>query len=1028
MLTLTENATALCLALTVRYISKEPTFADAEALAAGRIHLWSGWPELPFEDKLLIAQFLRFRPLELAQPKTLMEEVITLLNAKTPLFELVDTNRDIHIQHQILEKERFRLVAPLNPSCVVSELFDTVSNWRSDQLTIELPASGDIVLKQFLSAGYRIFSIPDEFRPYLATPGQALKLYNTPSLNNVSWITDDLAHLAEKLDKAENLHCSHKSSLIKLFGSDASVAAEAGKFYRVNAPTGAGKSVVMLLMALDAARRGHKVTIAVPSLVDVQNMVAALTNSAQSLGEVITITPLHSQSRIAEMATPYFVEHDTDHPYNYTCLLDAFSSDGSVSPPGEEPCFNLNLSIWNSRSGEERSRRVNHCPFIFKCGKTEMLDRALAADIVVVNHHSLLSGSTRIPLSDKTINTGVRSVVEILLKRSQTFLVDEVDGLLQTAISCSVFELELGNQHTTNLLGKLRRHVEFPNKPIHGLKRSSHIRVSWALAYCTLMVSELLNLHHSGYFEWPKKETTWPMADDGLLTKKLGIDQKSLNDLFDYHQTVPDQLRALQNNLAYWARSDGNQAPESMALELQQIVDDLARFGYMAKGSKPKERQKMKSSLILRGRLSFLEQQLRNLQRDLPVLVRANIDHALEVQQALKGPEPITPTPNGPLHRTVYGFKRKESNKGESTLDVVAMRGDPHRTLLALPQLTALSFANVERLFIGFSATAFFPGASSFDLPATNLIDVPDMPGQMSFENVNVTTAVSGASLHERGERIRLLARELWPWLKARLAKLLSDPQTINRARLLLVTSSDADAEELASALYGLVGGPREDVLLVRGSDTDIGAHRLPDNQKIKYDELASLTLGPHASKTILVSSIFPMARGHNIVNTNSESALGGIVVCVRPLPSSDRPGNNLAHICYETGKSISASFSPGDGVIAERRLANNILFNIRNSSPAFSLQPSNIRHYTVMNILVTLTQLMGRARRGGTEVTCYLADAAFFDGKTTWANLLEETVKRLKENGDWIQFAHHHAALSAAITKYLDYTKMETK
>ena len=79
-----------------------------------------------------------------------------------------------------------------------------------------------------------------------------------------------------------------------------------------------------------------------------------------------------------------------------------------------------------------------------------MLDRALAADIVVVNHHSLLSGSTRIPLSDKTINTGVRSVVEILLKRSQTFLVDEVDGLLQTAISCGVFELELGNQHTTN--------------------------------------------------------------------------------------------------------------------------------------------------------------------------------------------------------------------------------------------------------------------------------------------------------------------------------------------------------------------------------------------------------------------------------------------------------------------------------------------------------------------------------------------------------------------------------------------------
>ncbi|MGL6353970.1 hypothetical protein ACSZMT_09135 [Aeromonas veronii] len=456
-------------------------------------------------------------------------------------------------------------------------------------------------------------------------------------------------------------------------------------------------------------------------------------------------------------------------------------------------------------------------------------------------------------------------------------------------------------------------------------------------------------------------------------------------------------------------------------MELQLILDELADLGKFAKGSKPKERQKMKASLILRGRLSFLEQQLRNLQRDLPVLVRANVDYALDVQQALKGPEPVTPTPNGPLHRTVYGFKRKELSRDESTLDVVAMRGDPHRTLLALPELTALSFAGVERLFIGFSATAFFPGASSFDLPAINLIDVPDMPGHMRFENVNVTTAVSGASLYERGERIRALSKELWPWLMSRLAKLRSDARTANRARLLLVTSSDTDAEELASALYGLMDGPGKQVLLVRGSDTDVGAHRLPDDQIISYADLASFTQGPHATKSILVSSIFPMARGHNIVNSNSESAIGGIVVCVRPLPSSDRPGNNLAHICYETGNTISASFKPGEGVIAERRLANGILFSIRSSSPAFSQQPSNIRHYTVMNILVTLTQLMGRARRGGTEVTCYFADAAFFDGKTTWAKLLNESVKRLKDSGEWTQFSRHHAALATAIKKYIE-------
>ena len=1026
MESLMEKATSLCLALTVRYISNTPMFADAIALAAGRLHLWSGWAMLPSSDKLLLAKFLRYRPTELAQPKTLLEEVSALLSTNTPLFELV--NIGTGTPDQIQEKDRYRLVPPLDPARVAAELLDAVSNWRSDRQTEEIPNNGDIILKQFLSDGFRVFLIPDSFRPYLAQPKESLKTQISPNTQKIQWSVDDLTDLAERLDSSSCLHNSHKSSLVKLLSEDKGIIAQPGKFYRVNAPTGTGKSVVMLLMALDAARRGHKVTIAVPSLVDVQNMVSALTTSSRVQGKTITIAPLHSQSRIAEMATTYFMDRNSGHPYDYSCLLDAFVSDGSVSAPGKEPCFNLTLPVLSRRSGEEKARRLNHCPFLFRCGKTSMLAQALEADIVVVNHHSLLSGSTRIPLSDDTPSSGVRSVIDILLKRSQAFLVDEIDGLLQTAISCSVFELELGNQYTANLLSKLRRHVEFPNTPIHGLKRSSHIRVSWALAYCTLMVNELLNLHHSGYFEWPKKETTWPTADDGLLTEKLKVDLASLDNLFVQLKRVPEELLRLQNNLAYWARNDGTHTPESMALELQQILDELASQGKIAKGSKPRERQKIKASLILRGRLSFLEQQLRNLQRDLPVLVRANIDYALDVQQALKGPEPITPTPNGPLHRTVYGFKRKELDREVSTLDVVAMRGDPHRTLLALPELTSLSYAGVERLFIGFSATAFFPGASSFDLPATNLIDVPDMPGHIRFENVNVTTAVSGSSLYERGERIRNLSKELWPWLKARLAKLKSDDRTVNRARLLLVTSSDADAEELASALYGLVDGPGKQVLLVRGSDTDVGAHRLPDNQKIKYADLTSFTQGPHATKTILVSSIFPMARGHNIVNANSESALGGIVVCVRPLPSSDRPGNNLAHICYETGNVIPASSEPGEGFLAERRLANGILFSIRSSSPAFSQQPPNIRHYTVMNILVTLTQLMGRARRGGTEVTCYFADAAFFDSKTTWASLLDASVKRLRENGEWLPFARHHAALATAILEYIQNSSKEAK
>lgn len=1024
MQTLMERATALCLALTVRHVASEPTFADAAALCAGRVHLWSRWPTLPDPDKLILAQFLRYRPNELAQPETMRQEAQALLAARVPLFELADAGSSS--VSELKENQRFRLSGQLQAERMIAEQLDALINWHSDRRPATLPETGDLVLKHIRSDSTRVFVIPASQRTCLDQPSASLTPHPSPCAPTVTWRVDDIAAIAHALDGAAGLHNSHHASVKHLLGERASVDADAGIFYRVNAPTGAGKSVLMLLMALDAARRNTRVVIAVPNLTDVRNMVAALKRSAAALRQTTTIAPLHSQRKIAQMAGLAFMQRQSDHPYHYACLLDTFATDGSSSVPDAEPCFNL-YAPYGKQNGEEGLKRLGHCPLLFKCGKATMLDEALQADIIVVNHHALLSGSTRIPVAGQPANVGPRSSIELLLARSQVFLVDEIDGLLQSAISSSVFELELGSHHVSNMLSKLRRNVEFPAIPIADMKPASLGRVRWALTYCTLTVNELLGLHQSGYFNWPKKETTWPSADDGQLKDMLGIDSKTLDNLFAQQEGVPDTLRTLQNNLSFWARNDGNRAPEAVALELQQILDELAAARHLAGAAKPRERERLKASLMLRGRLAFLERHLRNLQHDLPALIRANVEHAQEVQQSLKGPEPFSPTPNGPLHRTVYGFKRKEGSQQESALHVVAMRGDPHRTLLALPELTSLGHAGAKRLFIGFSATAYFPGASCFDLPAEDLIDVPDMPGHMQFENVAVTVAVSGAPLNERGERVRALAKELWPWLEAKLASLAADPATSNRARLLLVTGSDEDAGELAAALIGMPGGAGKQVLQIGGTGSDVGAHRVPQDQKIPYSDLVTFAQGPHASKRLLVSSIFPMARGHNIVNDNSESAIGAIVVCVRPLPSSDRPGNNLAHICYETGNQIAPSASPGEGLIQERKHANAILYAIRNSSPAFSQQPANVRHYTVMNILVTLTQLMGRARRGGTPVTCYLADAAFFDSRTSWAGLLKDTVERLRIAGDWPQFARHHAALATALTHYIHHSAQES-
>ncbi|RML93238.1 hypothetical protein [Pseudomonas savastanoi] len=297
---------------------------------------------------------------------------------------------------------------------------------------------------------------------------------------------------------------------------------------------------------------------------------------------------------------------------------------------------------------------------------------------------------------------------------------------------------------------------------------------------------------------------------------------------------------------------------------------------------------------------------------------------------------------------------------------------------------------------------------------------MPDAKGQITFENLNVSTQISGTAIAERPAHVRSLGEEITPWILARLEKLKKDPAMVNRARLLLVTSSDADAETLALTLSGLPGGPGSLVGWVRGRGSQYKPTMLKPGDTLIYDDLAQFTEGKYQDKTVLVSAMQPIARGHNIVNSDGLSAIGGVVVCVRPLPSSDSPENNLAHICYETGNRVLAQQSPGEAMIHERRMSNGLLHRIRTSHPAFSQQPPNIRHYTVMNILVSLTQLVGRGRRGGTPITCYFADAAFLLGKSTWAKLLADSVITLKRDGDWDQFQRHHAGIASAVLNYI--------
>ncbi|MEE4665187.1 hypothetical protein V2J91_05090 [Pseudomonas alliivorans] len=421
-----------------------------------------------------------------------------------------------------------------------------------------------------------------------------------------------------------------------IWGDDDRRTAQAGNFYRVNAPTGTGKSVAMVMMSIDAARNGQRVVIGVPTLVELENTVRILQQSAAVTAPELKIAPLHSARRIHERGQILFQQGSTAPAYDYACLLDAYATDTLNVDPGNEPCFNVRVST-QQEGRAEQSKRLNHCPFLFRCGRTNMLSRALEADIVVINHHALLSGTTRIPLSDSDQFPGPRSFIELLLRTAPVFLIDEIDGLLKSAIDSSVMELKLGNQGDNSPLLRLFSTVA-GRASIPEIDRSSLFRVNWALTYCTLSVSQLMNLQHEGYFEWPKKETTWSDADDTFIIEKLGIDRETLEHLFNNTNQIPGYLEKLSQHLAHWRSNGGEHKLETLAINLGHLLKDLSDSGQIPQRLKEHDQIRLKASLILRGMLLAIETHLRNLQVELPGFVNDEIPYAYEVRRSIAGP------------------------------------------------------------------------------------------------------------------------------------------------------------------------------------------------------------------------------------------------------------------------------------------------------------------------------------------------------------------------------------------------------
>lgn len=907
-----------------------------------------------------------------------------------------------------------------------------------------------------------------ELQPHHQDPGGPLpEVADSPPLTDLVVPFGELAEIAERLDAHPDLPGTHRAEAVEKFRTSIrsrdtattdGLRLTAGELNSLLAYTGFGKSVVLVdVFACWTMARGIVVGFALPTNADVGKVTHQIERAATALGlrrEIVALTSPRSRIKVAEEIAETGAETATRTPtgtgpdadwawdrFGYGCALAAVATgaggvDGWV--PGNEPCAKLR----EPRPARTRTRTFA-CPWRTTCGRFRASRAACTADVIVTSHVNLLLGVVQTPVRDDRRRDGRPgpdersgvgdgsgvddrlSVEELLLRRCQILVIDEVDMFQRTAIEQAGRGLLLDQAgHTTTHLRALDEDFGAAFGRLHDDVDANVRDAYFGLRYLSENYVSHLAYERLGPARGPKERRrqgpgrAWilPRRRDNWLTAHLfGVEPDQVTDeqsaafrsLFDGRvpprQDEPAGFDAARRQLNLVAGTGFAGATIRDARHaLGALVPDLSDDG----------RREFIDGMLRRAILERVRLFLHRLMANNAQLVDIDVRAAREIADALGVYGQWRVTPYGPLGRLMFAFTEYYDDTGvePARLATAAFGGDPHTYAVGLGDVTALAHAGTRRIVLGLSATSYFPLAPHHhlhvrprwwvrdDAPGTVRVEPatvpeddadgdgpggpgsgrssrgPGTPGRSSPQRG--PARISGRRGTDRENAIRRIARQLWSCHLAgefaRLAR--EDPQ---RQRVLLATTSYAAARHVAEGLADAgVSGPRICLAVPPNSDTS-GEQRWRELPADRLERFPSL---PGAD--ILVAPLARVHRGINIIGVGSRSALGSVWLVIRPIPIIDEPAELMAHV--QAGALSEHPGPVGDPValLARRRAAaRESLEKILRAPPYFQSQPEPVQLGVAAEIILGAIQLIGRARRGGTPAVLHLVDGAFQTG-----------------------------------------------
>ncbi|MGW2214128.1 hypothetical protein ACWCSD_04000 [Nonomuraea sp. NPDC001684] len=818
-----------------------------------------------------------------------------------------------------------------------------------------------------------------------------------------------------------------------------------GRTQIFHAPTGTGKSVLVRLLGSWAALNDYRVALLVP---DVKATLASawdinrdleILHREGKISHLATCAPLMSPSSRYERALKHasLVKEDPEAPGKwgkrghrdvdhlaYGCAQQHWLESAGIYRPGRENCLSLH-------SGGQ----ILACPWIPTCGKFTPAYQAAHATVIVTNHHNFIQGTMRVGI--QIDGRPVRSVTvrEFVLRASDFVIIDEIDAFQSVAVDRCATTVDLHSRRPwtaePQILDTAAKHLPLRYED-QLIEPVSHVRLM-AESLLTGLCTKVFRLNHRDDSKVPRLRHEYDYEGWRLARAK---DRELIRLLFPEHQVgdgepLPieaiDRLNALVPAPDFGADDEAALTPILLDPEWERVRRILGT-AVSPRGINQRDELKLRlhealtpvisdgrarswaiDHLLIRTLMSELDWSLAQLRDIAQSLRHSDLLSANRIIDTMHSGGIADVLPHGMIGRPINGYRvtGMKNPEKDAKLSTQHMAGDPHTYVSELGGLVSLITAGVERPIFGLSATAYFPQAVKEHVHAPVMWWMTDAQEESILVESSAVTygeghrkageriPIAGQFPSDKPEALREIGERLYETkLSKKLARLAKTETDKDRARVILTANSYEQCGHIATGLAKAKGLSHKVCVLVREEDRLSNVRHLPDPSLVRRITVEEVEEFPHFGD-ILIAPLANIARGLNIV-VNLRSAIHSIYLCVRPPLIIDDPAWMYGSVNAAGINSLptSGAADPIEVLQTARTTARDHLATIMRSSPQLSTMDLILQEQMVAGMLVSLIQLAGRARRGGTNMELHFVDYAFHD--ETWSSDLASIIERM--------------------------------